>query len=284
MSGSGAGKGLYSSATGGAISRPAVGEFVGTFVLVFVGCSVAVAAALERPVAGPPYNSLAIALAFGVALVAVVAAIGHISGGHVNPAVTIGQAAVGLFPWRHVPVYVVAQLLGAIAAALAIWLCFGGAAQDQANLGATAVAQDVSVGRALVTEALITFILVFVVGLVAGDPRVPSARIASIAVGFALAGGVFVGGPLTGGGVNPARALGPMIVSGQLDDFWLYIVGPLIGGVLGAFVAVYVLRAFQMEQDDDGDDDERDERGGRLRRVDASSRTRDGELDRTRAR
>src|SRR5215213_6995421 len=144
MAGSGD-SGLYSSATGGQITRPAIAEFVGTFLLVFVGCSVAVAAALERPLAGPPYNSLAIALAFGLALVAVVAAIGHISGGHVNPAVTIGQAAVGLFPWRHVPVYVIAQLAGAIAAALAVWLCFGDAARDQAALGATALAQDVSV-------------------------------------------------------------------------------------------------------------------------------------------
>src|SRR5215212_6888839 len=251
MAGSGD-SGLYSSATGGAISRPAVAEFVGTFVLVFVGCSVAVAAALERPVAGPPYNSLAIALAFGLALVAVVAAIGHISGGHVNPAVTVGQASAGLFPWRNVPAYIVAQLLGAVAAALAVWLCFGDAAHDQANLGATALPQDVSVGRGLATEALITFVL------------------------------VFVGGPLTGGGVNPARALGPMLVSGQLDDFWLYIVGPLIGGALAAFVAVYLLRAFQMEQDDDPDDG--DERGGRLRRVDASSRTRDGDLERARGR
>jgi MIP family channel proteins len=271
--------GLYSSATGGKISRPAVAEFVGTFVLVFVGCSVAVAAALERPVAGPPYNSLAIALAFGLALVAVVAAIGHISGGHVNPAVTIGQAAVGLFPWRNVPVYLIAQLLGAIAAAFAVWLCFGDAARDQANLGATALAENVSVMRGLLTEALITFVLVFVVGLVAGDPRVPSARIASIAVGFALACGVFVGGPLTGGGVNPARALGPMIVSGQLDDFWLYIVGPLVGGVLAATVALYVLRAFQIEQDDDGEE----EKEGPSR-IGASTRAPDGRAHPTRAR
>jgi MIP family channel proteins len=271
--------GLYSSATGGKISRPAVAELVGTFVLVFVGCSVAVAAALERPVAGPPYNSLAIALAFGLALVAVVAAIGHISGGHVNPAVTVGQAAVGLFPWRNVPVYLIAQLLGAIAAAFAVWLCFGDAARDQANLGATALAENVSVMRGLLTEALITFVLVFVVGLVAGDPRVPSARIASIAVGFALACGVFVGGPLTGGGVNPARALGPMIVSGQLDDFWLYIVGPLVGGVLAATVALYVLRAFQIEQDDDGDDEKRGPS-----RIGASTRAPDGRAHPTRAR
>jgi glycerol uptake facilitator-like aquaporin len=163
MAGGAGGSGLYSSATGGKISRPAVAEFVATFVLVFVGCSVAVAAALGRPVAGPPYNSLAIALVFGLALVAVVAAIGHMSGGHVNPAVTVGQAAVGLFPWRSVPVYLIAQLLGVVAAALAVWLCFGDAARDQANLGATALAENVSVMRGLFTEMLITFILVFVV-------------------------------------------------------------------------------------------------------------------------
>ena len=245
---------LYSSTSGGAPARPLVAELVGTFILVFVGCSVAVAGALQRPVAGPPYDSLAVALAFGIALVAVVAAIGHVSGGHVNPAVTIGQAAIGQFPWRSVPGYLGAQLAGAILAALAIWLCFGDAARDDANLGATALAEGVNVGQGLLTEALITFVLVFVVGLVASDPRVPSAQIASIAVGFALAAGVFIGGPLTGGGVNPARALGPMIVSGELDDFWIYIVGPLIGALLAAFVAAYALRAFQMEQDNNDDE------------------------------
>jgi glycerol uptake facilitator-like aquaporin len=162
-----------------------------------------------------------------------------------------------------VPGYLGAQLLGAIAAALAIWLCFGDAARDDANLGATALADGVSVGQGLVTEVLITFVLVFVVGLVASDPRVPAARIASIAVGFALAAGVFIGGPLTGGGVNPARALGPMIVSGQLDDFWIYIVGPLLGGVIGALVAAYALRAFQAEQD------ESEEPAGAVRRSGA---------------
>jgi MIP family channel proteins len=259
---------LYSSSTGGAPARPLVAELVGTFILVFVGCSVAVAGALQRPVAGPPYDSLAVALAFGIALVAVVAAIGHVSGGHVNPAVTIGQAAIGQFPWRSVPGYLGAQLAGAIIAALAVWLCFGDAARDDANLGATALADGVNVGQGLLTEALITFVLVFVVGLVASDPRVPSARIASIAVGFALAAGVFIGGPLTGGGVNPARALGPMIVSGQLDDFWLYIIGPVIGGLLGAFVAAYALRAFQEEQEDSGDEstDGGEESTGAVRR------------------
>jgi MIP family channel proteins len=179
----------------------------------------------------------------------VVAAIGHVSGGHVNPAVTVGQASIGQFPWRTVPAYLVAQLVGAILAAFAVWLCFGATGHDEANLGATALAQGVGVGRGLVTEALVTFVLVFVVGLVAGDPRVPSSHIASIAVGFALTAGVFIGGPITGGGVNPARALGPMIVSGKLGDFWVYIVGPLIGALAAAPLAAFALKAFQKEQD-----------------------------------
>src|SRR3712207_8568848 len=120
----GSGGGLHSSTTGGDIVRPAVGELVGTFALVFAGCSVAVAGVLQRPVAGPPYDSLAVALAFGLALVAVVGALGHTSGGHVNPAVTLGQAAIGKFPWRHVPFYLAAQIAGAILAAFAVWICF----------------------------------------------------------------------------------------------------------------------------------------------------------------
>ena len=179
---------------------------------------------------------MAVALAFGLALAAVVAAIGHVSGAHVNPAVTLGMAAAGKFPWNYTPVYIGAQLLGAVLAALATWLTFGGAgARSEASLAATYPARGVGDLQAFVVEILITFILVFVVMAVATDERAPAA-IAPIAVGFALAVGVFIAGPVTGGSVNPARSLGPMIVAGDLTSVWLYVLGPIIGGALGALV------------------------------------------------
>lgn len=210
-------------------------ELVGTFILVYGGTAVAVGAILTRPTAGAAYDSLAIALAFGLALAAVVAAIGHVSGGHVNPAVTLGMAATGKFPWKYTPIYIGAQLVGAVLAAFATWLTFGGPARSEANLAATYPAQGVGDLQAFLVEILITFILVFVVMAVATDDRAPAA-IAPIAVGFALAVGVFIAGPVTGGAVNPVRALGPMIVAGDLTSFWLYILGPIIGGVLAALL------------------------------------------------
>jgi MIP family channel proteins len=213
----------------------AIAELVGTFILVFGGTAVAVAAILSRPTAGGAYGSLAIALAFGLALAIVVASIGHVSGAHVNPAVTLGMAAVKKFPWNYVPIYIAAQLVGAVLAALATWLTFGGPGRSEANLAATYPAQGVGDLQAFVVEILITFILVFVVIAVATDDRAPAA-IATIAVGFALAVGVFIAGPVTGGAVNPVRALGPMLVAGDLTSAWLYILGPIIGGVLAALL------------------------------------------------
>jgi MIP family channel proteins len=231
------GGGLYGSQIDAShIVGAAIAELVGTFILVFGGTAVAVGAILARPTAGPAYDSLAVALAFGLALAAVVAAVGHVSGAHVNPAVTLGMAATGKFPWQYTPHYVVAQLVGAVLAALATWLTFGGAgARGEAKLAATYPAQGVGDLQAFVVEVLITFILVFVVMAVATDQRAPAA-IAPIAVGFALAVGVFIAGPVTGGSVNPARSLGPMIVAGDLSSVWLYILGPIIGGVLGALL------------------------------------------------
>jgi MIP family channel proteins len=228
------GGGLYGSQIDAShIVGAAIAELVGTFILVFGGTAVAVAAILARPTAGPAYDSLAVALAFGLALAAVVAAVGHVSGAHVNPAVTIGMALAKKFPWSYAPVYIGAQLVGAVLAALATWLTFGGPARSEAKLAATYPAQGVGDLQAFIVEILITFILVFVVMAVATDARAPAA-IAPLAVGFALAVGVFVAGPVTGGSVNPVRSLGPMLVAGDLTSVWLYILGPIIGGVLGA--------------------------------------------------
>jgi MIP family channel proteins len=230
------GGGLYGSQIDAShLVGAAIAELVGTFILVFGGTAVAVGAILARPTAGPAYDSLAVALAFGLALAVVVAAIGHVSGAHVNPAVTLGMAAAGKFPWNYTPTYIGAQLVGAVLAALATWLTFGGPARSEASLAATYPAQGVGDLQAFVVEILITFILVFVVMAVATDQRAPAA-IAPIAVGFALAVGVFIAGPVTGGAVNPVRALGPMLVTGDLTSAWLYILGPIIGGVLAALL------------------------------------------------
>jgi MIP family channel proteins len=230
------GGGLYGSQIDSShIVGAAIAELVGTFILVFGGTAVAVGAILARPTAGAAYDSLAVALAFGLALAAVVAAVGHVSGAHVNPAVTIGMAATKKFPWQYVPHYVGAQLVGAVLAAFATWVTFGGPARGEAKLAATYPAQGVGDLQAFVVEILITFILVFVVMAVATDERAPAA-IAPIAVGFALAVGVFIAGPVTGGSVNPARSLGPMIVAGDLTSVWLYVLGPIVGGILGALL------------------------------------------------
>ena len=230
------GGGLYGSQIDAThILGATLAELVGTFILVFGGTAVAVGAILARPTAGVAYDSLAIALAFGLALLAVVAALGHVSGAHVNPAVTLGMAATKRFPWQYVPHFVGAQLVGAVLAALATWLTFGGPARSEASLADTYPASGVGDLQAFIVEILITFILVLVVISVATDARAPAA-IAPIAVGVALAVGVFIAGPVTGGAVNPARALGPMLVAGDFTSVWLYLLGPIIGGVLAALL------------------------------------------------
>jgi glycerol uptake facilitator-like aquaporin len=144
-------------------------------------------------------------------------------------------ASIGQFPWKSVPAYLGAQLVGAVLGAVGTWIAFGGPGRNEAKLAATYPAQGVGDLQAFLLEILITFILVFVVVSVATDSRAPAA-IAPIAVGFALAVGVFIAGPVTGGAVNPVRALGPMLVAGDLTSVWLYILGPIIGGVLGALL------------------------------------------------
>jgi aquaporin Z/aquaporin NIP len=228
------GTGLYGSRIGSNVVPAAVAELIGTFILVYTGTAVVVAAVLDRPITNLSYDSLAIPLAFGLVLVALVAALGHISGAHLNPAITLGLAVTRKFPWNFVPAYLGAQLLGAILAAIATWITFGAEARNQVGLASPATGPGVGFLQAVLVEIFITFILVFVVISVATDDRV-SAGVAPIAVGFALAAAIFIGGPTTGAAVNPARALGPIIVAWNNWDLALiYIIGPIIGGILAA--------------------------------------------------
>lgn len=226
--------GMYGSSIDSSnVVGAAVAEFIGTFILIYTGTAVAVAAILARPTAGGIYDSLAIALAFGIALTAIVAAIGHVSGGHVNPAVTLALAITNKFPWQFVPIYIGAQIAGALLGAIATWITYGEAARELALAAATFPAPEVGDLQALVVEILVTFILMFVIISVATDDRAP-AGVAPLAVGFALACGVFIAGPVTGGSLNPARTLGPMLVAFDFTAVWVYIVGLGIGAVLAA--------------------------------------------------
>ena len=217
------------------LTRAGLAEMIGTFFLIYTGTATAVAASLGRETGGQPPDSLAIALAFGFVLAAMVGALGHISGAHFNPAVTIGLASIGKFSWRAVPVYAAFQLVGAILGALATWATFGGAARTQAKLGTPVPSEGISDGRAFLVEGFITFLLVFVIIAVTSDRRA-SGSTASVSIGFALVSAVLIGGPSTGGAVNPVRALGPEIVSGTFTSFWVYLLAPIVGGVIAAFV------------------------------------------------
>ena len=228
--------------TGANTARAALAEAVGTFLLVLVGTAVATAGVLGKDTAGPAYDSLAIALSFGLALTAIVATLGPVSGAHVNPAVTLSLAVIGAFPWRAVPAYIAAQVGGAMLAALAVWGAYGQRAYDVARLGAPAPVHGATDLQVFLVEALIAALLVVTVVAVTTDPRVP-ARSAPLAVGFALAAGVLLGGPVSGGAGNPARALGPMLVAGAYQGIALYILGPLVGGIVAAVCYTRVVAA-----------------------------------------
>jgi MIP family channel proteins len=206
-------------------------EFLGTFMLVF---ACAGAAALG---AG---GLVGVALAQGLALTVAVYLFGHLSGAHVNPAVTVGVWLAGRINTRRALSYVVFQVFGAVVAALALRFVLGGIV---GNLGGTALGGELEVGDAtilvtpaagLVVESLLTLFLVLAVlqGAIAGR----AGHMAGVVIGAALAVGVLVGGPLTGASLNPARTLGPALVTGDFADLWIYLAGPISGGALAALL------------------------------------------------
>ena len=206
--------------------RRSVAEGLGTFALVFAGCGAIVVDA-ER---GGALGATGVAAAFGLAVMVTVYAIGHVSGAHINPAVTAAFVSTRHFPAREAVVYVPAQLTGAVAAALVLRLVWEG---TPADLGATV--PSVGAGSALVYEVVLTAILMFVIVAVATDTRAVGPA-AAIAVGGTVALAALVGGEVTGASMNPARSFGPALVAGEWTDLWIYVVGPLIGALAGALL------------------------------------------------
>lgn len=225
---------------GGFLSGAVLAEVIGTFLLVFVGAGTVVATTLAAPESAA--NVTSIALAFGLAVLVAVYAFGHVSGAHINPTVTLGLAMVGRFPWRWVPAYLIAQFLGAILAALTIWIMFGDESRDgEQILGATAPGEQGS-AVAFLTEVVLGFLLMLVVMATATDRRANPA-VAGLAIGLTIAAGIYVTLTVSGGSFNAARSLGPMIVAGEFPGWWVYLIAPALGGILGALVYDYALRS-----------------------------------------
>ena len=215
-------------------------EVFGTFWLVFGGCGAAVLAA-GVPTVGIGYAG--VALAFGLTVLTMAYTIGHISGCHLNPAVTIGLWAGGRFPARDIPLYIVAQVIGATIAAAVLYLIASGKADYVLATNGLAAdgygahsPQGYSMQAGFVIEALLTFFFVLVI-MGSTDSRAP-AGFAPIAIGLSLTLIHLISIPVTHTSVNPARATGPALIQGgwALQQLWLFWVAPIIGGVIGGLV------------------------------------------------
>jgi len=205
------------------LARRAAAEGIAAFALVFAGCGAIVTDAVYGGL-----GATGIALVFGLVIAVMIYATGHLSGAHINPAVTIAFTLTRHFPRRDAATYIGAQLLGALAGALALLAIWP---SQPGRLGVTL--PSVGVGSALVYEVIMTAFLMFVIIAVATDTRAVGSA-AALAIGGTVALDATFGGPVTGASMNPARSIGPALATGDLSDLWIYIAGPLIGAALGA--------------------------------------------------
>jgi aquaporin TIP len=209
------------------VFRRAAAEFVGTFALIFVGAG---AVLIVAPSTGA--GNIDVAFAHGLVIAVMVSAVGHISGGHFNPAVTLGFLVTGRLSPVVAGAYWIVQFVGAAAAAALLKWIFP--SDLQGNLGSPAVGPGFENEAALIIEAILTFFLVWVVFATAADPRGTFKSIAGLAIGLTITLDVLMAGPITGAAMNPARAFGPELLSGDWDNFWIWYIGPFAGGILGA--------------------------------------------------
>jgi len=206
------------------LARRAGAEGIAAFALVFAGCGAIVADQRYHSALG----TVGVALVFGLIIMVMVYATGHLSGAHINPAVTAAFTLTRHFPPRDALAYVGAQLAGATAGALlllAVWT------DKPANLGATV--PHIGVGSAFVYELVLTAFLMFVIMAVATDTRAVGAA-AAIAIGGTVGLDALFGGPVTGASMNPARSFGPALAAGEWRSFWVYVTAPVLGAAVGA--------------------------------------------------
>lgn len=210
-------------------TKALVTEFIGTFALIFIG-----AGAGALGVGG----LVGVALAHGLVIFAFAAAYGHISGTHINPAVTIALWLGKQIDAATAISYVVVQLLGGIVAGFALSFVLGG---TSSGLGATVLSPETSPLQGLVLETILTFFLVNTIFNTAVSGKAGNA--APAAIGFTITLAILMGGPLTGASLNPARTLGPAVASGNFADIWLYFVGPILGGAIAALLYSNLLKS-----------------------------------------
>jgi aquaporin TIP len=204
----------------------AVAEFVGAFALVLVGAG--------SIVATNGGDLTAIALAHGLAIGVMASAVGHISGGHFNPAVTLGFLVTRRIEPRLAVAYWIAQFTAATLAALILTWVLPASQVNPVKLGAPVLGHGVGAGGGLVIEAILTFFLVWVIFATAADPRGAFASISGLAIGFTITLDIFMGGPYTGAAMNPARAFGPQLVQNVWSDGWVWYLGPALGAAVAA--------------------------------------------------
>jgi len=218
--------------------RPALAELVGTFIFFFIGAGSIVADQWLVSHNSAGIGLIGVALAHGLVLSLMVSATGAISGGHLNPAVTISFWLTRRIETVTAIAYIVAQLIGGIIAGLVLRAIFPDSVWQPVHLGTPAVAPEVSFGTAVLVEAVLTFILVFCIFGTAVDDRAPRS-IAGFGIGLAILIDILVGGPLTGASMNPARTFGPAVASGFWDNHLVYWIGPIVGGGLAALLYEY---------------------------------------------
>jgi MIP family channel proteins len=212
--------------------RVCLAEFIGTFYLCFPGIAAILA---NTPAVGANLGIVGIAFAHGLGLSLAIVCFGGISGAHVNPAVTIGFLTTRRIKPGLAVAYIISQLLGATTAAGFCRFIFPAQAVAQANLGIPLPAAWATTGVVLTAEFIMTFLLMTSIYGTAVDERGKAVKIGGFGIGLTVAFDILAGGAVTGASMNPARSFGPALASGTWTDFWVYVVGPVIGAGLGAF-------------------------------------------------